>query len=57
MLVVADRDAQLANLNQVVADRDAQISDLESIIESAKRWQKRSWIKRAFHRWRPSIKN
>jgi hypothetical protein len=55
--VVVDRDTQLANLNQVVADRDAQISALESIIESAMRWQKRSWIKRAFHRWRPSIKN
>ena len=55
--VVADRDAQLANLNQVLADRDAQISALESIVKSAMRWQKRSWIKRAFHRWRPSIKN
>lgn len=25
---------------------------LENIVVSAKNWQKRSWIKRAFHRWR-----
>ena len=27
---------------------------LEGLVESARRWQSRSWIKRAFHKWRPS---
>jgi glycosyltransferase involved in cell wall biosynthesis/ubiquinone/menaquinone biosynthesis C-methylase UbiE len=50
--IIAERDKELATLRQGVADRDAQIRDLESIIESAKRWQERSWAKRAFHRCR-----
>jgi GT2 family glycosyltransferase/ACT domain-containing protein len=64
--VVADRDGELASLNQAVAERDGRIEDLNQkksnlcervenlgrIVESAKRWQKRSWAKRAFHRWR-----
>ena len=63
---VAERDGQLAALNQAVAERDAQIDDLEQkmtklreqaealahIVESAKQWQTRSWAKRAFPRWR-----
>jgi glycosyltransferase involved in cell wall biosynthesis len=32
--------------------RDVQIAALQAVIESAKAWQKRSWAKRAFHRWR-----
>jgi lipopolysaccharide biosynthesis protein len=49
---VAERDGRLVTLNQAVADRDGQIAALQSVIESAKAWQKRSWAKRAFHRWR-----
>jgi glycosyltransferase involved in cell wall biosynthesis len=63
---VAERDEQMATLNQAVEQREAQIDDLEQkitklseqaealehIVESAKKWQKKSWAKRAFHRWR-----
>jgi glycosyltransferase involved in cell wall biosynthesis len=77
---VAERDGQLAALNQAVAERDRQLAMLKKaiqeqdgrisllehnifqlsenaqnltlIVQSAKRWQKRSWAKRAFHRWR-----
>ena len=31
----------------------SQSEALAAIVESAKRWQRRSWFKRAFHRWRP----
>lgn len=63
---VVERDEQMATLNQAVKQREAQIDDLEQkitklseqaeglehIVESAKKWQKKSWAKRAFHRWR-----
>ena len=53
---LAERDVKLASLNQIVADKNVQISTLQSVIQSAVCWQKKSWIKRAFHRWRPSVK-
>ena len=38
------------------AERDsARIEKLEATVESAMRWQRRSWFKRAFHRWRPPV--
>jgi glycosyltransferase involved in cell wall biosynthesis len=49
---VAERDGQLATLNQAVADRDGKLATLRAVVESAKAWQKRSWVKRAFHLWR-----
>jgi glycosyltransferase involved in cell wall biosynthesis len=52
MVSLADRDVQIATLNQAVANRDGQIAALQAVIESAKAWQKRSWAKRAFHKWR-----
>jgi glycosyltransferase involved in cell wall biosynthesis/ubiquinone/menaquinone biosynthesis C-methylase UbiE len=48
--IIADRDRQLA-------DRDRQLTYCESVINSAKSWQKRSWTKRAFHRWRAPGEN
>jgi ubiquinone/menaquinone biosynthesis C-methylase UbiE len=39
-------------LRAIIADRDRQLTYCESVINSAKAWQKRSWAKRAFHRWR-----
>jgi glycosyltransferase involved in cell wall biosynthesis len=50
---VAERDMKLVALNQAVAERDGQITALQLVIESAKAWQKRSWAKRTFHKWRP----
>lgn len=66
---VAERDGQIASLNQVIQERDGcifqmeqsahQISkdlhDLRLAVQSAKRWQKRSWAKSAFHRWRAPL--
>jgi hypothetical protein len=63
---VADRDEQMTTLKQAVEQREAQIDDLEQkitklseqtealehIVDSAKKWQNRSWTKRTFHRWR-----
>jgi glycosyltransferase involved in cell wall biosynthesis len=49
---LAGRDGQLSTLNPAVLERDRQIAALRTVIESAKAWQKRSWAKRAFHRWR-----
>ena len=63
---VADRDEQIASLQQSLQERDGRIfqmeqsayqiskdiHDLRLAVQSAKRWQKRSWAKRAFHRWR-----
>ncbi|MEO6741117.1 MAG: sulfotransferase [Chthoniobacteraceae bacterium] len=31
----------------------AEVGELRSVVESAQQWQRRSWFKRAFHRWRP----
>jgi hypothetical protein len=31
----------------------SQVEALRAVVDSANRWQKRSWFKRAFHRWRP----
>ena len=64
--LVADRDEQLASLHQAIKKREERLSlleksifklsqnvqDMKLVIESAKRWQKRSWVKRVFHRWR-----
>lgn len=30
-----------------------QVRDLQKTVKSATQWQKRSWIKRAFHKWKP----
>ena len=56
---IADRDRRIADRDRRIADRDRQIKDfvreiaaLQTVIDSAKAWQKRSWAKRAFHRWR-----
>lgn len=51
---VAERDGQLAMLNQAVAELDDQLATLHAAVESAKAWQKRSWAKKAFHKWQPT---
>ena len=53
---VAERDGQLATLNQAVAERDGKLATLRAVVESAKAWQKRSWAKKAFHKWRPTAR-
>ena len=49
---IAARDSEIAARDSEIAARDSEIAGLKSVIESAKRWQKRSWAKRAFHKWR-----
>ena len=52
---LSDRHSLLYDQNQnkhLIAARDNEIAGLKPVIESAKRWQKRSWAKRAFHKWR-----
>ena len=51
--------AYMTQLKDQIGARDAKIHSLEQtlnwqsgVIESAKRWQGRSWFKRAFHKWR-----
>ncbi len=38
-------------LSSVIVERDREIAKLNTIVASSKARQKRSWIKRAFHRW------
>ena len=49
---VANLSAENQSLDDTVANLSAENQSLEAVIESAKRWQKGSWVKRAFHRWR-----
>jgi hypothetical protein len=63
---VAERDAQIiagnrpaderiSSLSGALATMTEQNKSLEKIVDSAKKWQKKSWFKRAFHRWRPRV--
>ena len=53
---LARRDADIAKLNAGIANalREVEIINVkhDAEIKSALSWQKRSWMKRAFHRWR-----
>jgi glycosyltransferase involved in cell wall biosynthesis/ubiquinone/menaquinone biosynthesis C-methylase UbiE len=58
--VIVERDSQIEELHHIVGERDRwlaeraeEIANLNAIVQSAKAWQKRSWFKRSFHRWRP----
>lgn len=44
-------EVQLAELDHKFTSSAAQNKLLKETVESAKAWQKRSWVKRAFHRW------
>jgi len=49
----AEKKELLAKIGDLTMQIEAlQIAALQKVIESAKAWQKRSWAKRAFHRWR-----
>jgi len=50
---VVERDGQLTALNYAVEERDRQLATLSVSVHSAIKWQKRSIIKRIFHKWRP----
>ncbi len=46
---------ELGRLEEEARRDSARIEKLEDTVESAMRWQRRSWFKRAFHRWRPPV--
>lgn len=43
--------------NLLFIDNDRLAFELRRVLESAEAWQRRSWVKRAFHRWRPPGSN
>jgi len=51
-MALTERDRQIVERDRQIVERDSQIATLHKVIESAKAWQKRSWAKRAFHKWR-----
>jgi hypothetical protein len=50
---IADRERLITALNQKLASESQKVASLNQAVESALDWQRRSWFKRAFHRWRP----
>lgn len=54
-LEVEDRNTKIRFLNNHISSQAERIKLLESVVDSARKWQKRSWFKRAFHKWRPRL--
>ena len=50
---LAERDAETTSLKQSLASQMQKVALLGQAVDSAIRWDKRSWAQRAFHRWRP----
>lgn len=47
-----EHKAQMLMLEKRLAKQESEIKRLQKTVASAKEWQKRSWVKRAFHKWR-----
>ena len=47
-----DLRTEKESLGALNASLQAENQELRRIVESAEKWQRRSWLKRAFHRWR-----
>jgi hypothetical protein len=56
-VALTERDTQIAAFKIALTERDTQIAALKKVIESAKAWQKKSWAKRVFHKWRAPAEN
>lgn len=54
---IADRDGRIAALEENTAEHCKRAETFELIVKSAERWQRRSWFKRTFHRWRAANDN
>lgn len=54
---VSEYEREFDNMRQSVLsenrDLTMQVRQLNELVDSARRWNKRSWVKRAFHKWRP----
>ena len=51
-----EREEELAEIRKQFSRLSNENRLLNEIVESAMAWQKRSWFKRAFHKWRPPHK-
>ena len=47
----------VASQQREIASQQGQILSLQGVIDSAEAWQRRSWVKRVFHRWRSPLAN
>jgi hypothetical protein len=54
-LEVDDRNKKIRSLNDHISSQAQRIRLLESVVDSARKWQKKGWVKRAFHKWRPRL--
>jgi len=54
---ISERDSRIASLNHALTSQNQTVELLRQTVESALRWQKSSWFKRAFHRWHPPSVN
>ncbi len=54
---IAARDDRIASLNPALTSQNHTVELLRLTVASALQWQKRSWFKRAFHRWHPPSVN
>jgi SAM-dependent methyltransferase/GR25 family glycosyltransferase involved in LPS biosynthesis len=48
----AEQEQQTNNLRLSLVQQERHARNLQSVVASAEAWQRRSWFKRAFHRWR-----
>lgn len=51
--LAAESTALRADRDKLRGESDRLAMELRCLLESAESWQRRSWLKRAFHRWRP----
>lgn len=49
---LAENKTHLAALEKRLTKQESEIKRLHKVVISAKEWQQRSWMKRAFHKWR-----
>ena len=53
---ILERDRQIEGMEDALSDEREEVRRLAAIVESARLWQKESWLKRALHKWRPEEK-
>lgn len=51
--LTADCDKFRVENDRLFVENERLAFELRRVLESAEAWQRRSWVKRAFHRWRP----
>jgi hypothetical protein len=47
-----ENKVQITALEKRLAKQESAIKRLQKVVASAKEWQQRGWMKRAFHKWR-----